>query len=363
MPSPTSPGVSPAALAELLSRVPGQRVLVIGDVMLDHFVFGRVNRISPEAPVPVVEFDHEEFRLGGAANVAHNLRALGAEVQLGGVVGDDEAADRVVAEVGALGIDPTRLVRTSDRPTTRKTRIVTLRHQQVARIDYEQDGDVRGVLEDRLIEAVMGALAGAAVVLVSDYLKGVVTSALMTAVVREAARAGVPVLVDPKIPHIDHYRGVALVTPNHHEAEVATALRIRNDEDARAAARAFRAKAGCDSVLITRGEQGMWLLEGRPSAKLHSNVPSGGALPGPGDVLSELSLHSVAREIADVTGAGDTVISTMALAIAAGGSLPQAATLANHAAGISVAKFGPASVSVDELRSALGLALEGATPR
>jgi D-beta-D-heptose 7-phosphate kinase/D-beta-D-heptose 1-phosphate adenosyltransferase len=331
--------VAPTALASLVDRFPRRRVLVVGDVMLDHFLYGRVNRISPEAPVPVVEFDHEEFRLGGAANVAHNLQAFGAAAVLVGVVGDDDARRRVVGGLADLGLQSDGLVCAPDRPTTRKMRVVTTRNQQVARVDYEGDRDVTGGAEAAVVARAVSALPSAEAVVVSDYLKGVVTATVMGELVREAAARNIPVLVDPKIPHIDHYRGAALVTPNHYEAEVATATRIRSDADARAAARAFRARAGCASVLITRGEHGMWLLDGTA---------------GDGGRATELSLPASAREVADVTGAGDTVIATMALALAAGASLLEAATLANHAAGISVSKFGPATVTRDELLQTFG---------
>lgn len=320
---------------DIIGRFEGRRVAVIGDVMLDHFVHGRVTRISPEAPVPVVRFEHEEFRLGGAANVAHNLRAFGAAVRLVGVIGHDEAGQRVLASATALGIETTGLVRSDARPTTRKTRVVTARHQQVSRIDYEDDTDIGGDLEAAVIAAAGRALRDADAVVVSDYLKGVVTSTMMRALIDATRGRPVPVLVDPKIPHIAHYAGASVITPNHVEAETATAMRIRTDDDARAAARAFRARAACDSVLITRGEQGMWLLDGHGGA---------GA-----DACTELALGATAREVSDVTGAGDTVIATLALAIAAGASLPDAARLANQAAGLSVARFGPVAISRDDL--------------
>jgi D-beta-D-heptose 7-phosphate kinase/D-beta-D-heptose 1-phosphate adenosyltransferase len=320
-----------------VSRFAGRRVAVIGDVMLDHFVFGRVNRISPEAPVPVVEFDHEQFRLGGAANVAHNLRALGAYATLVGLVGDDDSAREVEAGLSAQDIDATTLVRTSTRPTSRKMRIVTTRNQQVARVDYEDDRDITGSLEDDVLDAAVHAAGSAEIVLVSDYLKGVVTGRVMRGVVEAATRRGAPVLVDPKIPHIDHYRGATLITPNHHEAEVATAMRIRSDEEARRAARAFRERAGCASVVITRGEHGMWVLDGGPGPEAGEHAPR------------EVGLSAAAREVSDVTGAGDTVIATLAAALAAGATLIEAATLATHAAAVSVSKFGPSPVTPGEL--------------
>jgi rfaE bifunctional protein kinase chain/domain len=296
-------------------------------VMLDHFVIGRVDRISPEAPVPVVQFDHDEYRLGGAANVAHNIAALGGVPRLVGVVGQDAGAARLRAELARLAIETADLVTDPGRPTTRKVRVVTNRNQQVARIDYERDGEVAGEVEAAIVRTIDGLARTAGAVLVSDYLKGVVSRTVAGAAVAAARRAGIPLLVDPKVPHVDYYRGATLITPNHHEAEAITHLRIRSDEEARAAARRFRERAGCEHVLITRGEHGMWLLGG--------------------DV--EQALPAEAREVADVTGAGDTVIGTIALGLAAGGTLVDAARLANRAAGVVVGKFGPATVTVQEL--------------
>jgi rfaE bifunctional protein kinase chain/domain len=295
--------------------------------MLDHFVIGRVDRISPEAPVPVVQFDHDEYRLGGAANVAHNIAALGGVPRLVGVVGQDAEAARLRAELARLAIETADLVTDPGRPTTRKVRVVTNRNQQVARIDYERDGEVAGEVEAAIVRTIDGLARTAGAVLVSDYLKGVVSRTVAGAAVAAARRAGIPLLVDPKVPHVDYYRGATLITPNHHEAEAITHLRIRSDEEARAAARRFRERAGCEHVLITRGEHGMWLLGG--------------------DV--EQALPAEAREVADVTGAGDTVIGTIALGLAAGGTLVDAARLANRAAGVVVGKFGPATVTVQEL--------------
>jgi D-beta-D-heptose 7-phosphate kinase/D-beta-D-heptose 1-phosphate adenosyltransferase len=315
------------ARSSLLPRLAGGSVLVIGDVMLDHFVIGRVDRISPEAPVPVVRFEHEEFRLGGAANVAHNIAALGGRAELVGVVGDDREADHLRRDLAALSVGCSGLVTAADRCTTRKLRVVTTRNQQVARIDYERDHEVSGDAEAAVIARISDLAPGAGAILVSDYLKGVVSRGVAAAAIDAGRRAGIPVLVDPKVPHVDYYRGAALVTPNHHEAEAVAHMRIRSADEAREAARRFRDRAACGSVLITRGEHGMWL-----------HTPEG-----------DTALDAEAREVADVTGAGDTVIGTMALGLAAGGTLIDAARLANRAAGIVVGKFGPATVSLEEL--------------
>jgi rfaE bifunctional protein kinase chain/domain len=320
--------------ARALGRLSGRRVLIVGDVMLDHFVIGRVERISPEAPVPVVRFDHDEYRLGGAANVAHNVAALGGSVEIVGVVGADAEAARLRDDLARLTIGGSELVVDRERCTTRKLRVVTTRNQQVARVDYESEREVDGALESEVIARVRHLVANADALLVSDYMKGVVSRGVAAAAIAAAKARGIPLLVDPKVPHIDYYAGATVVTPNHHEAEAIIHMRIRTTEDARAAARRIRERAGCESVLITRGEHGMSLLG-----------PEGDA-----------ELPAEAREVSDVTGAGDTVIATMTLALAAGASLIDAARLANRAAGIVVGKFGPATVTLDELTSGVARA-------
>jgi len=315
------------AHSDLLSRFPGRTVIVVGDLMLDHFVIGRVERISPEAPVPVVRFEQETWRLGGAANVAHNAAALGARVEVVGVTGNDDAAATLRSGLERLGIGSSGLVGDATRRTTRKLRVVTTRNQQVARIDYEDDREVQGDVEAALVSRIEQLSSSADAVLLSDYLKGAISPGVARTAIAAARRCGIPLLVDPKVPHIDYYSGASVITPNHHEAEAVTHMRIRTAEEALAAARRFRERAGCESVLITRGEYGMTLL-------------------GP---TEEAQLPAEAREVADVTGAGDTVIATMTLALAAGASLTDAARLANKAAGVVVGKFGPATVSIDEL--------------
>jgi rfaE bifunctional protein kinase chain/domain len=318
-------------LRALLDRARGRAVLIVGDLMLDHFVIGRVERISPEAPVPVVQFDHESFRLGGAANVANNVAALGGTVEIAGVVGADAEGSRLMGDLRAAGIGTAGVIADATRCTTRKLRVVTTRNQQVARIDYESDQAVAAAVEAALVTKITEAAARADVVLISDYQKGAVTERTAQAAIAGARAKGVPSLVDPKVPHIDYYAGATLITPNHLEAEAVTLLRIRNADGARAAAQQFRKRARTESVLITRGEHGMWLL----------------GADGDSDLPAE------AREVSDVTGAGDTVIAAMALGLAAGGSLKDAARLANRAAGLAVAHFGPVAISADELRAAL----------
>jgi D-beta-D-heptose 7-phosphate kinase/D-beta-D-heptose 1-phosphate adenosyltransferase len=325
--APTLPVLERTRADEIVQRMATSRVVVVGDVMLDQFIFGHVGRISPEAPVPVVTYDHEQHRAGGAANVALNARSLGARVELLGVVGQDDAAEKLRDLLHVAELGPRGLVTDLERRTTTKVRIVTTRNQQVARIDYESDAEVGRAVEDALADLVDSRLDGAGAIVVSDYLKGVVTRRLMAHIVAAGQQRGVPVLVDPKIPHLEYYAGASLVTPNHHEAETATHLRIRSDEEARAAAKVFRERAKCEGVLITRGEHGMWLAH----------------------ETAEGQLPTAAREVSDVTGAGDTVVATLALAMAAGATWAEAARLANEAAGIVVGKFGPAAVTPSEL--------------
>ncbi len=332
------PALAPERAREIVARTSGVHILVVGDAMVDKFIVGRVTRISPEAPVPVVAFHHDMYRIGGAANVASNVVALGGQATLVAVTGRDEAAATLTQACREAGIAPS-FVGDGDRPTTTKTRVVTDRNQQVARIDYESDAEIGGEIEDRIIADIHKHAARASAIIVSDYMKGCVTKRVMQVLVGTAAERAIPVLVDPKIPHLDYYRGTTIVTPNHHEAEAATHRRVRSEDEARDAARIFRERAGCRDVLMTRGDQGIWLL----SNGLEGHLPA------------------AAREVADVTGAGDTVIATLAVALGSGATLGEAARLANEAAGIVVGKFGPATTSTMELIAAVTAAQAGVT--
>jgi len=330
----TLPPLEPGRARQIVARFPGIRVLVAGDVMLDRFIVGRVTRISPEAPVPVVRFQSEYVRLGGAANVAHNLAALGATVSLIGLIGRDEAGERLKADLSAVGVPSDGLVAIDSRPTVEKVRIVTERKQQVARIDYEEDADIGEEVAAHLVDRIRSLGRRVSTSLVSDYLKGSITRTVMQPLI-EMKAGGIPLLIDPKIPHLEFYADATLITPNHHEAETATHRRIRTDDDARIAGRDFRVRARCDAALITRGDEGMWL----------SSADAEGAI------------RAVAREVSDVTGAGDTVVATLALALGAGATLVEAAMLANVAAGVVVGKFGPATVTAEELFQHLQLGI------
>jgi D-beta-D-heptose 7-phosphate kinase/D-beta-D-heptose 1-phosphate adenosyltransferase len=331
--------MTPSRARALLRAMAGRRVLVLGDVMLDEFVWGRVARISPEAPVPVVEVTRESVHLGGAANVAANVCALGGRAVLTGVVGHDSGARAVAMMLDEIGADHA-LVTAADkaRPTTRKTRIVA-HHQQVVRTDRESAEPLDVATREHVLASVTRALSGCDALIVSDYQKGVVGPELMRSVLGLARRRRVPVLVDPKVRNFSLFRRVRLITPNQHEAEQATGVRIRGEVDLRAAGRRILATLGCDAALITRGEHGLSLFErGRPPA----HVPA------------------AAREVFDVTGAGDTVIATLGLALGAGARLAEAAVLANHAAGVVVAKLGTATATPAEVLAAVESAAERA---
>jgi len=300
--------------------------------MLDEFIWGDVSRISPEAPVPVVDIKRESTHLGGAANVLANVVALGGNACVIGVAGNDYAGDRIrlsVKEKSAAQRDDF-LIAEDARPTTTKTRIIA-HHQMVVRADRENRKPVNGETEARIIAAARAAIANADAVVVSDYDKGVITPRILSSVLPEAY-ARMPVLIDPKLRNFDAYRPATLVTPNHHEA-----LRLTNiDEDSDAglaiAARNIRERLSCDAVLITRGELGMMLLE-RDAEPVY--------------------VSTAAREVFDVTGAGDTVIATLALALSTGASMTEAAMLANQAAGIVVGKLGTATADAIEVLQSL----------
>lgn len=313
---------------EVLQSASKRFIVVYGDVMLDEFVWGDVTRISPEAPVPVVDIRRESVHLGGAANVLANLAALRVRARVVGVVGEDSAAERLRAELkeAGAGVDCALIVDES-RPTTLKTRIIA-HSQLVVRADRERRTPVDEAVEEGIIEALKAAVMEADAFVVSDYDKGAVTPRVLGEILPLAYERGIPVLVDPKIRNFDAYRPATLVTPNHHEALRLANMEAHDNEGLKLAAHLIRGRLDCESVLITRGERGMMLLE-----SYHEPV----------------YVETVAREVYDVTGAGDTVIATLAAALAAGASMLEAAILANHAAGIVVGKVGTATASVEEL--------------
>ena len=309
----------------------GKRIVVLGDLMLDEFIWGRVRRISPEAPVPVVEVDRQTLALGGAGNVVSSLVALGARPTPIGVIGDDLDAERLRHAFSALAVSTNRLVVDAARPTTVKTRIIA-HSQQVVRADRESRAPISAEIEDRLIDSFRGELDSADAIVVSDYGKGLLTPGLLSHALAVARERGLIVCLDPKMRSFVHYQPVTVITPNNQEAAEASGVSIEDEHSLSEAGRKLLLSINTRAVLITRGEEGMALFTG-----------------GGRDGAEVTYIPTVAREVYDVTGAGDTVIATLALALASGASLEEAAMLANYAAGVVVGKVGTASVTRDEL--------------
>jgi D-beta-D-heptose 7-phosphate kinase/D-beta-D-heptose 1-phosphate adenosyltransferase len=320
-----------ATLRGVVDRFAGRKVLVLGDLMLDRYLWGRVDRISPEAPVPVVEIEKETVALGGAGNVAANLRALGAKPVLVSVVGDDPDGRQLRGALASRGVDPRRVVADRTRPTTVKTRIIA-HSQQVVRADRESRADLEGEALAALLGAIADELPDCQAMVVSDYGKGVIHPAPLDRAILLARNAKIPVCVDPKESHIDHYRGVSILTPNQHEAGYVMGRRVVDEQSLLEVGWGLQKRLDAGAVLVTRGPQGMSLFE------------RGGRLT---------HLPTVAREVYDVTGAGDTVVSVVALALAAGAELPSACYLSNHAAGIVIREVGTASCSPEQLLASL----------
>ncbi len=323
--------MKPTGLRAYLRKFRGGKVLVVGDLILDHYVWGQVSRVSPEAPVPVVNVASETLQLGGAANVSNNIRALGGRVDLCGVIGADEAGRQFLTVLERQSIGRDGIMTDRDRPTTKKTRILA-HSQQLVRIDVERRDPISGVLEARLSRYVAACIGSAAALVVSDYAKGVVTPRLMANLIELAHRHGTPVVVDPKVAHIGRYKGATVLTPNHLEAVQAAGLHGEDEGTLMEAGRQLQQRLSCRAVLITRGERGMSLFEENGRV---SHIPT------------------VARQVFDVTGAGDTVVATLALALAAGAPIRQAAMLANYAAGIVVGMVGTGTVTSTQLDEAL----------
>jgi D-beta-D-heptose 7-phosphate kinase/D-beta-D-heptose 1-phosphate adenosyltransferase len=320
-----------AASPEDVRRMAGRRVVVVGDLMLDIYLVGEVRRISPEAPVPVVEVAESTSRPGGAANTALNVAALGGRPDLVGLVGADAEGAQLCALLDGAQVGAAAVLRDDGRPTTSKTRIVA-RSQQIVRIDREVRRPTPPALEERLVAAIDAAMEGADACILSDYQKGLLTRRICERAIAAAARRGCPVVVDPKGRDFSPYRGCTVVTPNTHELELATGSGAEGDDAVvRAGARLLQELDGA-AVLVTRGAAGMTLLR-RGQAPRH--------------------LSTAAKGVYDVTGAGDTVVGTLALGLAAGLPMERAVDLANRAAGVSVGKMGASTVSPAELTDAL----------
>jgi rfaE bifunctional protein kinase chain/domain len=328
--------VSPRRLAELVRRFPGVRVLVVGDLMLDRFVWGRVDRISPEAPVPVVRVTAEDRRPGGAGNVVTNIAALGGRLAVCGIVGRDAAGAGLVRELGALGADTAGIVVAPHGTTTQKTRIIA-HHQQVVRLDREEPAGPDGRAARRVRDFVLRRRPRADVLVLSDYGKGTIGPDLLGALAEVHAHTPFTWLVDPKRANFAHYRRASLMKPNREEAAAAAGVDIRDAASLRTVGERLLERWQAGAVLISRGEEGMALFKpgGRGGRAVVREFPT------------------VAQEVFDVTGAGDTVLAACALALGAGGTLEEATVLANHAAGVVVGKVGTATVSGAELRAAV----------
>lgn len=329
-------------LEEILGRAAEVRAVVVGDVMLDVYLTGSVTRISPEAPVPVVQVLEESSAVGGAANVAANIAALGARCDLVGVVGRDAAADEIRRVLASLGPGQVadRLVAPGDRPTTTKTRVMA-RHQQVVRFDREVERELPDDCAREICDVVRQTVAEADVLVLEDYNKGVLVPPVIRAALAAAAERGTPSVVDPKFQHFFEYAGCTVFKPNAAELRTALGTLLRPADDAWL--EEARRRAGAEHLLLTLGEEGMALRCGDGNT---ARIPT------------------EARDVYDVSGAGDTVTAFVAFALAAGATIHEAAVLANHAAGIEVGKAGVATVSPDELRSALALrSREAGAPR
>lgn len=319
-----------AQAQSLLQRMEGRKVAVLGDVMLDEYLFGEVNRISPEAPVPVVRVLRERAVLGGAANVAANLKALGTEPLLVGTLQKDAAGDRVLGLLTGLGVSISGLVLDTSRPTIIKTRVIG-QQQQMLRIDREDPGLPDAAVLLGLKDRLERALGSASALIVSDYAKGTINEPVMDTVRALCAERGIPWIVDPKPAHKALYRGATLMTPNTKETSELTTRDARSDMEVTIAGRALLADLGLKGLLVTRSERGMALFA--PDAE-HA---------------APWMIPTEAREVFDVSGAGDTVIAAFSAAIAAGADWREAAMLANAAAGVVVAKVGTATVTPAEL--------------
>jgi D-beta-D-heptose 7-phosphate kinase/D-beta-D-heptose 1-phosphate adenosyltransferase len=314
-------------LKKIIGNFKDADVLVIGDLILDEFLWGDVSRISPEAPVPVVWVKRESFMPGGASNVANNLRSLGANTFIAGVIGDDERGAILKGELEQKGINTRGIMTDGSRPTTLKTRVVA-QHQQVVRIDKENVSALSDAMVSRIIDYAKGMVNRVDAVIIEDYGKGVITPRLLKEVVPLARRKNKIISVDPKEEHLKYYQGISLITPNNHEASKAVGFEIKDAATLKKAGAAMLEKFKCKIALITLGENGMAVFQ---KDKPMKQIPT------------------VAQEVFDVSGAGDTVIACYTLALASGADPVQAAHISNCAAGIVVGKVGIAVVSPDEL--------------
>jgi rfaE bifunctional protein kinase chain/domain len=316
---------------KLVERFKKTTLLVVGDIMIDEFIWGSVSRISPEAPVPVVVVNRENLLLGGAANVVHNVHSLGGRVLLAGLIGDDRMGEKIKGLLAEQNIGSEGLVLQAGRPTTVKTRVIA-HSQQVVRFDRESREPISEQSQEDLLRYLDKNWRQVGGIIVSDYGKGLITPALMEFIMQRKKKEVKLVVVDPKMNNFNLYAGATIVTPNRQEAEAAAGKEIKDEASLMEVGRILLERFASQAILITRGEEGMVLFEREGNV---INVPT------------------VAKEVYDVTGAGDTVTSALTLALASGIDLPAAAVVANYAAGIVVGKVGTATVTPEELKRAI----------
>ncbi|HPD18585.1 MAG: D-glycero-beta-D-manno-heptose-7-phosphate kinase [Candidatus Goldbacteria bacterium] len=320
--------ISAADLKKIVKKFRGKRILVVGDLMLDKYIWGNVTRISPEAPIPIVHVTKEETKPGGAANVVLNLIALGAKVFCAGIVGKDDAGRELVSYLKKNGVDCSAIIMDSERPTTIKTRVIA-HQQQVVRIDKENGQPIRQEMLDKIVKKIKRMKDKIDAAVLSDYNKGIFTANTVQEII--TTLRGKIITADPKPKNLKFFRNVTLISPNKKEASEATGITMENERDILHAARDLKNTINAEAILITRGEEGMSLYDG-------SNLDT---------------IPTRAREVYDVTGAGDTVISTVTAALSAGASFKEASLIANIAAGIVVAEVGVATVTPEELLSVI----------
>ncbi|TAL67127.1 MAG: D-glycero-beta-D-manno-heptose-7-phosphate kinase [Bacteroidetes bacterium] len=318
--------ISEKRAKEIIQNCKGKQIAVIGDVMLDRFFWGNVSRISPEAPVPVVDIENETYHLGGAANVANNLKSLGAVAILCGVIGNDNSGKNFVEIANNSGISTLGLYEDSKRPTTVKTRIIG-NNQHIARLDRETREQLPSEGEKFILDTLKSRreLAG---IIFEDYNKGTISENLVTRIIEFAKKKNIPMFVDPKFDNFFTYKNVTVFKPNRKEAQQALGFTLKNDDDIKNAGKMIIERLKCDNVLLTLGKDGMMLFEKE------------------GEIYS---VPTRARRVADVSGAGDTAIATLAASVAGGATIPESSSLANYAAGVVCEEPGIVSITVNNL--------------
>lgn len=314
-------------IEEILKSFKGKKILVVGDIMVDKYIWGTVSRISPEAPVPIVNIARESYTLGGASNVVNNIHSLGGKVYLAGVVGSDDISKIIFSKMKKENINIDGVITDSDRPTTLKTRIIA-HNQQVVRLDREKKDKIKDDLRKKILYYINSIMENIDVIIISDYAKGVVTPELIKEISIIGTKYNKFILVDPQVDHLHSYNDVTCLTPNHHEAGFAAGIPIVDKKSLKLAANKLLGELNCKGILITQGEDGMSYF---------------------GNNGDYFHIPAMAREIFDVTGAGDTVISALSLSLASGASMYESAYIGNLAAGMVIGKVGTATLTINEV--------------